>query len=207
MGGRIVADRRAKLTGRSGKVNPGPGNWRPKSVFASPEWARLSPYAVKLLDVVHLGFGGRNNGGLWVTFAHVSQYGLRSRSTFEKALQELLHTGWLQRTRQGGRSLPSLYALTFLPIDPVEGSEVPAGPPPHLWKDANADRREVHGSAPARSRRGFGACPAVRVNLPRDTGLACPAVRVNDTELAPRHGTQKAKTAHSLPRRTATSHI
>ncbi len=45
----------------------------------------------------------------------------RSKDTLNKALRELLDTGFIECTRQGGRHKASLYALTWLPIDECNG--------------------------------------------------------------------------------------
>jgi len=47
--------------------------------------------------------------------------GWRSRDTLAQSTEELLRTGWVVRTRQGGRNRTNLYALTFHAIDECGG--------------------------------------------------------------------------------------
>jgi hypothetical protein len=93
----------------------------PKAVINSPEYARLSAYAVKLFIDVCAQFNGRNNGDLCASWTLMRQRGWRSKATLHRATKELRDKGWLVVSRQGGRNKANLYALTFLSVDECGG--------------------------------------------------------------------------------------
>jgi hypothetical protein len=164
----------------------------PEAIFLSPEYARLSPAAVKVLLFCHLQFTGRNNGDLTITAKAFRTHGFRSKATLWKAKDELLAAGWLQMTRQGGLHHPSLYALTWEQIDPSDKYDVgiKAGPPTLLWRDQFASQRDAPSVTPKPSNRGFAqriaalrdrtAQPVTQTTLPHGTG-----------HVGPRHGLRK----------------
>lgn len=82
---------------------------------------RLSPRAVKLLMNVSASYSGFNNGDLAVTLTVMEPFGWKSNDQLRKALSELMHYGFLVKTRQGGRNLCSLYALGWHAIDHCKG--------------------------------------------------------------------------------------
>lgn len=104
--------------------------------FTSAEYAELSPRAVKLLIDLYCQFRGVNNGDFCATFKVMKQRGWSSNDQLHKALHELLDAGWIVVTRQGGRRVCSLYAVTFLPIDECSGKlDInPTRLPSHSWK-------------------------------------------------------------------------
>lgn len=85
----------------------------PHVVQDSENWRRCSSTAIKLLlDIARL-YRSNNNGDL-------APATLKSKPASEartNALRELCHYGLLRLTRQGGLGFPSLYALTWHPID------------------------------------------------------------------------------------------
>lgn len=107
--------------------------------FQSPEYAELSPRAVKALIDLFCQYRGGNNGDLCAAKSVMQKSGWRSNDCLSKALKELVDKGWLMITRQGGRHLASLYAVTFMPIDECGGKlDVKATRlAPHLWKKSN----------------------------------------------------------------------
>lgn len=117
----------------------------PHAYFYTPEFAELSGRAIKLLFELALQYNGHNNGDLVLTRARMSPRGFRSADQLNKARDELINQGWIMVTRQGGKHFPSLYALTWEPIDRCKGNlDVSCGPTPwHLWKAEHAERREV----------------------------------------------------------------
>lgn len=125
--------------------------------FESPEYAELSPRAVKALIDIYCQYRGANNGDLCATFSVMRARGWRSKDQLAKALDELIDKGWLMITRQGGRNIPMLYAVTFMAIDACGGKldTQPTTSPPHLWK------RPLVYSAPV-------------ISLPRSTGQVAP---------------------------------
>lgn len=108
------------------------------------EFAALSGRATKLLLELALQYNGSNNGDLDLTRTRLRHRGFNSTDQLIKARNELLETGWIMVTRQGGRNIPSLYAITWRPIDRCGGKlDINHGlTPPHLWKPENARFRE-----------------------------------------------------------------
>jgi len=76
----------------------------------------LSAYAVKLLIDLYANYNGRNNGE-----SMMKKRGWRSESTLNNARKELLHYGWIICSRQGGKNMASLYAVSFQSIDECKG--------------------------------------------------------------------------------------
>lgn len=123
---------------KDAKAGREPGGFAalPYVCLRSPEFARLTPYAVKLMLDLLSQSNGNNNGDLCAAWSLMRLRGWRSKSTLQKALRELCDTGWLCLTRQGGRHTASLYALTFYKIDACRGKlEVSATvAPPSTWR-------------------------------------------------------------------------
>ncbi|TQE98162.1 MAG: hypothetical protein FKY71_15255 [Spiribacter salinus] len=82
---------------------------------------RLSNIAKALLLELMGQWRGRNNGDLTAAWSVLKERGWHSRHTVQRAEAELLETGWIVKTRQGGRNRCNLYALTFLDIDECGG--------------------------------------------------------------------------------------
>lgn len=116
--------------------------------FESPEYAELSPRAVKLLVDLLCQFRGSNNGDLCATYRVLRPRGWRSNDQLVKAIRELLERGWITITRMGGRNVARLYALTMFPIDQCGGKlDVAATTmPSHAWKrpDTNTPAISLH---------------------------------------------------------------
>lgn len=89
----------------------------PHRVLASEKFAMLSPQATKLLLDLLSQYRGNNNGDLCAAMTLMALRGWKSKSGLESAIKELLRTGFLVLSQQGGRHKPSLYALTFYTID------------------------------------------------------------------------------------------
>lgn len=118
-----MAQTRLKAKGRreSGAFIP-----LPVSVLNHPNFYNLTPKAVKLLmDLcAQLRFkqgGTVNNGDLTAAWSIMKLRGWCSKQTLQNALAELLHYGFLTLTRQGGRNLCSLFAVTWWVIDDCNG--------------------------------------------------------------------------------------
>jgi len=85
-------------------------------------FTRLTPKATKLFIDLMLQFNGRNNGDLTAAFTIMKKRGWNSKETLRLAIDELLHYGWITRTRIGGLNrTPNLYALTIHAIDECGG--------------------------------------------------------------------------------------
>ena len=116
----------------------------PANLMETRKYRSLSSHARMLLIELLYEYRGSNNGDLSATWSRMCHRGFRSRSTLNKAIQELLGAGLIIKTRQGGRNQCSLYALTWRSIDecrhPRGGAlkfdaGVKPGPPPMTWKD------------------------------------------------------------------------
>ena len=89
-----------------------------RSVFESPVFMALSPYACKLLLELAGQYRGDNNGNLTVAWSIVHKRGWRSKTTLWRVKKELIEAGFIYVTRKG--HMPStceLLALTWFPLD------------------------------------------------------------------------------------------
>lgn len=98
----------------------------PVSVLSHKNFYLLSGSGMKLLfellSQIRLKKGGVvNNGDLCAAWTVMGKRGWRSRDTLYWAIQELLHYGWIFKTRQGGRKMPTLYAVTFFAVNECRG--------------------------------------------------------------------------------------
>lgn len=141
--------------------------------FTSPEYAELSPRAVKALIDLYCQFRGGNNGDLCAAWSVMAPLGWTSKDQLSKALHELIERGWIICTRQGGKRVSSLYAVTFLGIDHCGGKlEIRANPvPTNLWKTAKVPALSVS--------RPTGQCVPPHGSIERAEPALCPAPRVN----------------------------
>lgn len=110
----------------------------PHAVLDSPNYKLLSPRRIKLLLDIAVQYNGKNNGDLQAAWRCMETRGWKSRDTLSKALRELLHYGFIEKTRQGGLNKCSLFALTWHGIDFGDG-KYDAGVRPNavasgLWK-------------------------------------------------------------------------
>ncbi len=93
----------------------------PHACLRHKNYIALSPYAVKLLIDLYANYNGRNNGDFCCTWSLMKKRGWRSESTLSNARKELLYYGWIICSRQGGKNMASLYAVTFQSIDECKG--------------------------------------------------------------------------------------
>jgi len=89
----------------------------PHNVINHPDFISLSPRALKLLIDMASQYRGCNNGDLCVAFSIMSKRDWKSKSLLQNAIKELLAKEFIILTRQGGRKIPGLYAITWRPID------------------------------------------------------------------------------------------
>ena len=92
-----------------------------KSVINRPEFYNLSTKAIKLIIDMISVYNGSNNGDICTTWSMMKKRGWKSRETLDTARAELIDTGFIVLSRQGGKNLASLYAVTFYPIDDCKG--------------------------------------------------------------------------------------
>lgn len=109
----------------------------PKHILESEEYAQLSSIAVKLLVDLGSQFRGSNNGDLCAAWGWMKKRGWKSRDTLNRAQTELESSGWIIRTRQGGRHKANLFALTWLGIDECDGKldVPPTTVPSNRWRN------------------------------------------------------------------------
>jgi hypothetical protein len=89
----------------------------PRALSNHANFIRLSAHAHKLLFDIYQQYWGKNNGDLCAAWTLMKARGWRSKGTLNRALHELKHYGLITITRQGGRNMPSLYAVTWQPIN------------------------------------------------------------------------------------------
>ncbi|MGV7079257.1 ArsR family transcriptional regulator [Testudinibacter sp. P80/BLE/0925] len=105
-------------------------------VINSPEFNALSGNSAKLLTKLLGQFNGYNNGDLTLLQNKAAElYGM-SNATAKKAIDELLDSGFIITTRQGGKNRCSLYALTFIAVNECDNKIdiQPTRKPLDYWK-------------------------------------------------------------------------
>jgi hypothetical protein len=107
-------------------------NGIPRAVMLNEDYRQLPGNAVKLLMAIVHQYRGRNNGDLNAAYSVMSEWGFNSKQTLSNALQALLKSGLIHKTRQGRFTNPggvcSLYAITWRPIDECPGKQLEAKP-------------------------------------------------------------------------------
>lgn len=109
--------------------------------FTSPEYAELSAIAVKALIDLYCQYRPGKNGDLSAAWKLMRPRGWVSKDTLWRAVRELTDKGWIVVTRQGGRRIPTLYAVTWLGIDEC-GKKLdvkPSAVPLNSWKRPSAE--------------------------------------------------------------------
>jgi DNA-binding transcriptional ArsR family regulator len=105
-------------------------------VTRSQAYIKLSAYAVKLLNDLLSQYNGSNNGDLGAAYTMMQKRGWKSKGTLSRSIKELLESGFIEVSRQGGRHRCSLYALTFYAVDQCNGKiDIrPTTSPKSLWR-------------------------------------------------------------------------
>ena len=130
-----MSDRRARSKGRK---SGGTFIMLRHKIVDSPQFFALSTSSIKLLLDLLRQYRGTNNGDLSIAWSIMKDRGWVSRQTLQRARDELIELGFIQLSRQGGRRKPSLYALTFHPVDYCGGKlEISA------TKSASNDWRKI----------------------------------------------------------------
>ena len=108
-----------------------------RCVSRSEAFGNLSGHAVKLLMEFMSNYYGSNNGDLSAAYSTLHKRGWKSKGTLNRAIKELLVAGFIEISRQGGRNMCSLYALTFYAIDECGGKlEIKStNKPSSLWRN------------------------------------------------------------------------
>jgi hypothetical protein len=81
----------------------------------------LSAAACKLLLDFLSQYRGNNNGDLCAAWKLMKVRGWKSRDTLAKAVRELLAKEIIEKSQQGGKHKPTLYALTMYNVDECNG--------------------------------------------------------------------------------------
>lgn len=108
----------------------------PHDVHDSDNYLDCSGNGIKLVNTLARQYNGKNNGDLCASWSYMLKRGWKSPDTLDRATQEALHYGLIERTRQGGMRMCNLYALTWFAIDDCDGKlDRPATLlPPGTWK-------------------------------------------------------------------------
>ncbi len=143
----------------------------PHTVIRSEAYAKLSAYAVKLLNDLLAQYRGDNNGDLCAAWKIMQQRGWKSRDTLRKALMELKECGWIVVARQGGRNTASLYAITFYSVNECKGKlDIrPTHSPLSWWRK----REPIKPLIPDRANNGTKLGTPTVSRMPGLTRLAC----------------------------------
>lgn len=146
----------------------------PHAVIRSEAYAQLNAQAVKLLNDLLAQYRGDNNGDLCAAWKLMHKRGWKSRDTLRKALAELKDKEWIIVARQGGKHMPSLYAITFYAINEC-GGKLDISPtlvPISLWRKNNPIKPLIpRAHAHARSEAGLDTVGVL--NKPVLTRSAC----------------------------------
>lgn len=116
----------------------------PRACLDHPSYVELGPYARALLVEMLRQYNGDNNGDLSAAWGLLKLRGVASsRTTLDRARDDLERRGWIVQTRQGGRNHPNLYALTFLDVDHCGGkldAGIPVGQRLSYWRTGSNPR-------------------------------------------------------------------
>lgn len=114
---------RPKAKGR----NDAPGGFAgiPRMVLEHPDYIGLSYKAKALLLELAYQYRGNNNGDLTTAFSILKDRGWKREATVCAAVDELIKTNLVVRSREGRFSNPgarcALYALTWQRMDDIKG--------------------------------------------------------------------------------------
>ncbi|MBA4723478.1 MAG: hypothetical protein H2067_20375 [Alcanivorax sp.] len=109
-----------------GKANhPGGYIGIPRRLADHRDYLSLSTSAKVVLLALVYQYRGKNNGDLSAANRLLRRWGIKSSTTAQKAIKELLEANMIMRTREGRFLNPggrcALYALTWEPIDECGG--------------------------------------------------------------------------------------
>lgn len=177
---------RSKLKGRA--VLKGTFLMIPTEVLMSENFCALSMKAKALVTDMGARYNGYNNGDLAIPWSWMKKRGWKSKDTLQRATEELIRYGIIEKSSQGGRHRPNLFAFSWLPIQSCKRWDVKATTVASaLWK-----------------------IPVVvekKKNLPRRSGSAAPTVGTVDmrcTKDSPPSGGVRRSSLASLARPSGT---
>lgn len=115
----------------------------PTDVLNCENFKKLTTKSKALLLDLGANFNGFNNGDLAMPWSWMHDRCWKSKQTLKNARDELIAHGMIELTRQGGLNGASLYAFTWLPIEPCKGKldVAPTSVASGKWKQppANAE--------------------------------------------------------------------
>jgi hypothetical protein len=100
----------------------------PHALFDMPEYMALSFPAQALINVFIRQYNKYNNGDLCNAYNVLKKRGWKSETTVRRATKELIDAGFVVLSRQGGRNMCNLYALTWLPVNECNGKQLEIKP-------------------------------------------------------------------------------
>lgn len=71
-----------------------------KATLDNPEWKMLSPSAMIVYTYIKKNYNGSNNGE--ISFKYMELKGVLAPATISRALKELQHKEWIEKTQHGG---------------------------------------------------------------------------------------------------------
>jgi len=134
----MAKNHRNRGNDRWGDIKGGMAFIVPVQLTRHESWRLMSPWAHKLVADLSTQYSGYNNGYLCAAWTLMKLRCWNSRTTLSRAVQELEHYRIIERTQQGGRNRPNLFAFSFRRIDRIEGRslDVAATPKPSDAWDA-----------------------------------------------------------------------
>lgn len=112
----------------------------PHRILEHRAFMALGAHACKALMFLASQYNGSNNGDLTIAWKVAKAKGLTANGALRLATKELIDSGFVIQTRQGGRNRCSLFALAWFPINKCDGKlDVPAtnvAPNDWLFKSA-----------------------------------------------------------------------
>lgn len=114
----------------------------------------LSANAMNLFFDVLAQYNGYNNGDICLAWSVMKERGWTSRDTLAKARTELLASGVLEISRQGGRHKATLYALSIFAVNDCKGKLDIAATrvPKSLWLENESPLASVCAPKPNKNR-------------------------------------------------------
>lgn len=116
------------------------------ALLDSKDFRSLSNPGLRLLVALGRQYNGYNNGDLCAAMSLMKEWGFVSNQTLTRARRELLERNLIIQTRQGGLGIgPSLYALTWQPIDECNGKLDVAATicPPRSFDESKISRPQI----------------------------------------------------------------
>ena len=132
-----------------GKKKSFSGRWMelPHAVLDSPDYINLRVSSKQLLIDIFRQHNGHNNGDLSASFKLMLARGWRAKGTLKRALDGLLESGLIIKTREGWfqgehSSRCALYAVTWLGIDECPGKDLDVKPSPRPLRAFSIENKD-----------------------------------------------------------------